>query len=506
MGDSRNTDTPLKTIFRGQSLEPHCFICFRSPSGKLRNIITNVALPLPENNAVLQNIKKCLDITFHSISFQDCKICLSCKRQLENCVHFQNILKEAINRKSTSTCSTKRMAFSQTPTLTPSSTKKENTDDVNNKENVSMRKTHSKKKKKLQFLELETDVPIDTNKSQMCHTDHNYGSLASPLDTTHLNSVKAKQELFCKKDDKTNQSQCCSADDVFKNKVLLSEIQKLILLETEVIADNLCSLNIQPGPSVLRTLQHPSPLKSEDILHKCLLEFQNCFPFVFRVFQTLTSPLHADQQKTATGNSTIAMMYAMAMNKRNKDLCAMQKINTCIALRFHAGNDLLDIFNKTGITLSADSKYTFLDKMGDLNTEGIVRSIQLGIGGKVTVDNIDGMTIARDVRLTGGNKHYHYTASTYYPDRVDLRDLEQCITSSVPEEINFDVFYLSAEEESKLKEMYGYMVGRTLVKHFKSMKWMQPCIPSHIPHPYSQQMSSKSQIFPLKEMTLRQLK
>lgn len=75
----------------------------------------------------------------------------------------------------------------------------------------------------------------------------------------------------------------------------------------------------------------------------------------------------------------------------------MQKINTCIALRFHAGNDLLDIFNKTSITLSADSKYTFLDKMGDLNTEGIVRSVQMGIGGKVTVDNIDGMTIARDL-------------------------------------------------------------------------------------------------------------
>lgn len=76
------------------------------------------------------------------------------------------------------------------------------------------------------------------------------------------------------------------------------------------------------------------------------------------------------------------MMYVMAMNKRNKDLCAMQKINTCIALRFHAGNDLLDIFNKTSITLCADSKYTFLDKMGDLNTEGIVRSVQMGIGGK----------------------------------------------------------------------------------------------------------------------------
>uniref|UniRef100_K1QJ21 Uncharacterized protein n=1 Tax=Magallana gigas TaxID=29159 RepID=K1QJ21_MAGGI len=136
----------------------------------------------------------------------------------------------------------------------------------------------------------------------------------------------------------------------------------------------------------------------------------------------------------------------MAVNRRNKDLCAMQKINTCIALRFHAGKDLLDIFNKTSLTLSADSKYTFLDKMGDLNTEGIVRSVQMGIGGKVIVDNVDGMIIARDVRLTGDNKHYHYTASIYYPDHADLTDLEESTALTPPEEINFDVFYFSAEE------------------------------------------------------------
>lgn len=123
----------------------------------------------------------------------------------------------------------------------------------------------------------------------------------------------------------------------------------------------------------------------------------------------------------------------------------MQNINTCIALRFHAGNNLLDIFNKTSITLSADNKYTFLDKMGDLNTEGIVRSVQMGIGGKVTVNNVDGMTITRDVRLTGGNKHYHYTASTYYPDRADLRDLEESTTLTPPEE-NFLMYSISVQK------------------------------------------------------------
>lgn len=97
------------------------------------------------------------------------------------------------------------------------------------------------------------------------------------------------------------------------------------------------------------------------------------------------------------------MMYVMVMNRRNKDLCVMQKINICIVFRFYVGNDFLDIFNKISIIFFVDSKYIFLDKMGDLNIEGIVRSVQMGIGGKVIVDNIDGMIIVRDVRFIGGN-------------------------------------------------------------------------------------------------------
>lgn len=75
------------------------------------------------------------------------------------------------------------------------------------------------------FLELDTDVQSDVKKSDMCQSDHNYGSFASPVDMAHINSVRAKQELFCKKN---HQDQCYSADDIFKNKILLSEVQKLI--------------------------------------------------------------------------------------------------------------------------------------------------------------------------------------------------------------------------------------------------------------------------------------
>lgn len=87
-------------------------------------------------------------------------------------------------------------------------------------------------RRKRNFLELDTDVLSDVKKCDMCQSDHNYGSFASPVDMAHINSARTKQELFCKKN---HQDQCYSADDIFKNRILLSEVQKLILLETEVV-------------------------------------------------------------------------------------------------------------------------------------------------------------------------------------------------------------------------------------------------------------------------------
>lgn len=86
-------------------------------------------------------------------SIHECKIGLTSKRHLEKCVEFQNKLNDAINKKSTSTCSTNRMAFSQTP----SSSKKESVSNVSNKENLPARKVNCKKKKKL-FIASPVDM------------------------------------------------------------------------------------------------------------------------------------------------------------------------------------------------------------------------------------------------------------------------------------------------------------------------------------------------------------
>lgn len=89
--------------------------------------------------------------------------------------------------------------------------------------------------------------------------------------------------------------------------------------------------------------------------------------------------------------------------------------------------------------------------------EGLITSIKKGKPGKLTVDNIDGMMIARDIRLHKGNRHYHYAASTYIPDRINVKQMRS-LPPPIPDNMVHTKFFLSNEEEIKLKEMYSYMV------------------------------------------------
>ena len=89
--------------------------------------------------------------------------------------------------------------------------------------------------------------------------------------------------------------------------------------------------------------------------------------------------------------------------------------------------------------------------------EGVVSSIKQGKPGKITMDNIDGMIVANQLRLGINNRHYHYTASTYYPDRCVVTHLSMA-RPRIPAIIDPTVFYLSEHEQRILKENYGYQV------------------------------------------------
>lgn len=68
--------------------------------------------------------------------------------------------------------------------------------------------------------------------------------------------------------------------------------------------------------------------------------------------------------------------------------------------------------------MSHKSKLGLLDRFATSINDGIVASLRNGIKGKLTTDNIDGRLITDQMRVNKKNKDYHYTASTYYPDRL----------------------------------------------------------------------------------------
>lgn len=84
---------------------------------------------------------------------------------------------------------------------------------------------------------------------------------------------------------------------------------------------------------------------------------------------------------------------------------------------------------------------------------------------------------------------------------------------------DLDVYFLNEHESARLKDNFkvGYplslsimfmnhtintvfqvLIGKILVEYCPELSWMKKCVPDHIDHQYSEEMSRKSEIFPLK--------
>lgn len=384
---------------------------------------SNVAVP--SSSPVLQKLQRTFGVSVSTFAnkenIRQFKICDSCNTLLKRCEAFKALVESAVASESTEDVRSKRMLFQQTPS--PSVGK-------------------YKKKTCLNLIQKKSSEII-------FESDHNYSATGTPKERAHIAAKKTMQQLF-KMESKKGE------DIILQNTELRESFERTVLAEIDAVCNCLCSKTISPGPSVLRELQNPDQMQKKDVLSLALLELQNSMPFVFKVMHTLAAtPSDTTKQKT---NSCLATMYALAMHNRNKDLCAVQKLNMCILMKYHAGNEVFDVLNKCGVTLAADSKYKFLDCLGQFNTSGLIESIRKGRPGKITTDNIDGRQIAKQIRLGKGNQHFHYTASTYYPDRVDTSNLSMAVPK-LRERISLGTFFLSGREEMTLKQNYAYMVS-----------------------------------------------
>ncbi|XP_052807443.1 uncharacterized protein LOC128236553 [Mya arenaria] len=94
--------------------------------------------------------------------------------------------------------------------------------------------------------------------------------------------------------------------------------------------------------------------------------------------------------------------------------------------------------------------------------------------------------------VTSRNKDYHFFATDFTLDRVNLDHLSK-VTPNV-EAVQARCFLPNDEEQHYYKKSLKILLGRELQK-LDGFKWMSSLIPAHIPHPLDEEMKKKSDIF-----------
>ena len=441
-----------------------CFICHSAPTGHLRCVFPNAALPQTSSTAT--SILQCfaVDLLDRKENVLHAKICDSCKKKLSAAEKFRQQILAAVGQPSVANDSVMDMLGCSSLIGTPSPLSTPAA--VRTKRMASLNFTPTPVKRDVKKQRAEAKCSLNFNESL---SEHSYfqvqtasekaADLISGSSSLMLSQISSPGTTCIPRHHLLSALQKNISDSdivniIMADSILMDKIEATWISNIHTVCDHLCSLDRAPGPSVLRRMANAQSMQEEDILSESAVEFQRCLPLVFNTMTAVCKPLHCDKVNTT---STIGMIYAMAMHNRNNQLNAAQKLNTAAAVRLHANNDLLAILHKIGITLAAGSKYAFLDQLGCFNTDRLVRSLQKRLPGKITMDNVDGLLIANQVRMGSGNQHYHYAASTYYPDRCRLDHLSMA-TPQLPDALGHAAFFLTQEEEKSLKKNYGYQV------------------------------------------------
>ena len=436
-----------------------CFICGNAPQ-RLRNVCGGTTLP--ETSTILLSLKKCFatDLKLGK-EWYKMKICVTCINFIDKANSFKDRVVSAVATISpkdvdhslgcsvlltptnqSDSCRVKRLVPTDS---TPTSSKR-----------VGKKKCVGDSQRSLSFSSEQSSSYGSSFEEARSITEGSFEMYRSIMSEAPLDDDE-RRELFCLLG---NQNTTVSdlAKSIFHS-TLMTSLKAMMIREVNNTMTQLCSEKTSPGPSILRTHANPKDLQETDLLSEAVVELKTHQPFLCRLLTILCDPPGGTEQKKYT-HHVIGTIYSMILYNRCRNVNALQKMNTAAAIRLHANNDLIEILHRCGIAMSESYKLCFLDNLGKFNTDGLMRSIQQGRPGKLTVDNIDGRTVAKEIRQGRGNIDYHYAASTYYPDRCLKEEIAHLSTlrPAIPEVINSRTFFLNAQEEAILKKNYGYQV------------------------------------------------
>ena len=113
-------------------------------------------------------------------------------------------------------------------------------------------------------------------------------------------------------------------------------------------------------------------------------------------------------------------------------------------------------------------------------------------GYKIVIDNIDKNVKPRNMRVDAQTQSLHYVHIYSVKDRIDFGKLSDVPPSG--EKCLYDILPTTDDYEN-LKTNFSVLVARVIVEHipFFSENFCGTA-PRHIPHPYSREMSRKSEV------------
>lgn len=131
-------------------------------------------------------------------------------------------------------------------------------------------------------------------------------------------------------------------------------------------------------------------------------------------------------------------------------------------------------------------------------------------GGEESLCNQDDKSSCADFGLNGDNLDWirrpsiyskerdtesvHWFSLLAYDNRVTDWDLNDEHPIRDIRELDNSTFIPSPDEHAKLKEEFVVLVLRILVKNCKYFQKFASMVPTHIPHPYSEEMRHQSQV------------
>lgn len=113
---------------------------------------------------------------------------------------------------------------------------------------------------------------------------------------------------------------------------------------------------------------------------------------------------------------------------------------------------------------------------------------------KVVGDNVDHDILVRVQTKTHTNRSIHWTHQYAVLDRVQAPELKNKQSQKPVKEIQFAEPLPDQHVQARLLRRRAILVSRVISKYLTAFKSLRKKIVRHIPHPYTKEMSGKSNL------------